>query len=46
MLAFVLIEAHTREPLLPLHIFASRTRVGVYLILLCLATAFFGFFFS
>lgn len=45
MIAFVLIEARTREPLLPLRIFANRTRAGVYLILLCLASAFFGFFF-
>ena len=45
LLAFVLIEARTREPLLPLRIFADRTRAGVYLILLCLAAAFFGFFF-
>jgi MFS family permease len=45
LLAFVLIEARTAEPLLPLRIFADRTRAGVYLILLCLAAAFFGFFF-
>jgi EmrB/QacA subfamily drug resistance transporter len=45
LVAFVLIEARTREPLLPLRIFADRTRAGVYLILLCLASAFFGFFF-
>ena len=45
LIAFVLIEARTREPLLPLRIFADRTRAGVYLILLCLASAFFGFFF-
>jgi EmrB/QacA subfamily drug resistance transporter len=45
LIAFVLIEARTAEPLLPLRIFADRTRAGVYLILLCLAAAFFGFFF-
>ena len=45
LIAFVLIEARTAEPLLPLRIFADRTRAGVYLILLCLASAFFGFFF-
>ena len=45
LIAFVLIEARTREPLLPLRIFADRTRAGVYLILLCLASAFFGLFF-
>jgi EmrB/QacA subfamily drug resistance transporter len=45
LVAFVLIEARTAEPLLPLRILADRTRAGVYLILLCLASAFFGFFF-
>jgi EmrB/QacA subfamily drug resistance transporter len=43
--AFVVIEAHTRQPLLPLWIFADRNRSGVYLILLCLASTFFGMFF-
>ena len=43
--AFVVIEARSRQPLLPLRIFASRNRAGVYLILLCLASAFFGMFF-
>jgi len=45
LLAFVVIEARTRQPLLPLWIFADRNRAGVYLILLCLATTFFGMFF-
>ena len=45
LLAFVAIEARTRQPLLPLWIFADRNRAGVYLILLCLATTFFGMFF-
>jgi EmrB/QacA subfamily drug resistance transporter len=45
LLAFVFIEARVRQPLLPLWIFADRNRSGVYLILLCLATAFFGMFF-
>jgi len=43
--AFLLIEARTAQPLLPLWIFANRNRAGVYLILLCLASTFFGMFF-
>jgi len=43
--AFLLIEARTTQPLLPLWIFANRNRAGVYLILLCLASTFFGMFF-
>jgi EmrB/QacA subfamily drug resistance transporter len=42
---FVAIEARTAQPLLPLWMFASRNRAGVYLILLCLAATFFGMFF-
>src|SRR5712672_2342123 len=45
IIAFVAIEARSRQPLLPLWIFASRNRTGVYLILLCLASTFFGMFF-
>jgi len=45
IIAFVAIEARSRQPLLPLRIFASRNRTGVYLILLCLASTFFGMFF-
>ncbi len=45
IVAFVVIEARSRQPLLPLWIFADRNRAGVYLILLCLASAFFGMFF-
>jgi EmrB/QacA subfamily drug resistance transporter len=45
LLAFVFIEARTRQPLLPLWIVADRNRAGVYLILLCLAATFFGMFF-
>jgi predicted MFS family arabinose efflux permease len=41
----VIIEARSRQPLLPLRIFADRNRAGVYLILLCLASTFFGMFF-
>src|SRR6185437_9306783 len=43
--AFLLIEARSAQPLLPLWIFANRNRTGVHLILLCLATTFFGMFF-
>jgi EmrB/QacA subfamily drug resistance transporter len=43
--AFLVIEARTAQPLLPLWIFANRNRAGVYLILLCLAATFFGMFF-
>ena len=45
IIAFVAIEARSRQPLPPLWIFASRNRTGVYLILLCLASTFFGMFF-
>jgi EmrB/QacA subfamily drug resistance transporter len=45
LLALVAIEARSRQPLLPLWIFADRNRAGVYLILLCLAGTFFGMFF-
>jgi len=43
--SFLLIEARSAQPLLPLWIFADRNRTGVYLILLCLASVFFGMFF-
>ena len=43
--AFALTEARSAQPLLPLWIFADRNRAGVYLILLCLASTFFGMFF-
>src|SRR5262249_3755611 len=43
--AFLLTEARSAQPLLPLWIFADRNRAGVYLILLCLASVFFGMFF-
>ncbi len=41
----MVIEARSKQPLLPLWIFADRNRAGVYLILLCLASTFFGMFF-
>jgi EmrB/QacA subfamily drug resistance transporter len=43
--AFAVIEARSAQPLLPLWIFTNRNRAGVYLILLCLASTFFGMFF-
>jgi predicted MFS family arabinose efflux permease len=45
LIAFVRIEARSEQPLLPLRLFSDRNRVGVYLILVCLASAFFGMFF-
>ncbi|MGN6793544.1 MAG: MFS transporter [Streptosporangiaceae bacterium] len=45
LLLFVVIESRSAQPLLPLWIFANRNRTGVYLILLCLASTFFGMFF-
>jgi hypothetical protein len=45
LIAFVVVEARSALPLLPLRIFADRNRAGVYLILLCLASTFFGMFF-
>jgi predicted MFS family arabinose efflux permease len=43
--AFVIIEARSRHPLMPLRILANRSRSGSYLIMLVLATAMFGLFF-
>jgi EmrB/QacA subfamily drug resistance transporter len=43
--AFFVIEAKTEEPLLPLRILRDRNRIGVYVMLLFLAAAFFGMFF-
>jgi len=45
LVAFVVIEARSAQPLLPLWIFASRARAGVYLVLVCLAAVFFAMFF-
>ncbi len=45
LVAFVAVEAASAQPLLPLWIFVDRNRAGVYLILLCLASTFFGMFF-
>jgi EmrB/QacA subfamily drug resistance transporter len=43
--AFVITEARSSHPLMPLHILANRSRSGSYLIMLVLATAMFGLFF-
>jgi EmrB/QacA subfamily drug resistance transporter len=43
--AFGFIEARSRHALMPLRLFANRSRTGAYLIMLFLATAMFGFFF-
>jgi EmrB/QacA subfamily drug resistance transporter len=42
LLAFVLIEARTAKPLMPLRIFANRNRSGAYLMMLCAATSAFS----
>lgn len=43
--AFVLVETRSREPLMPLSIFANRNRAGTYAMMLCIATAMFAMFF-
>ncbi|HYK68348.1 MAG TPA: MFS transporter [Streptosporangiaceae bacterium] len=43
--AFVVIEARSRNPLLPFRLFRSRDRSGAYLISLCVGTALLGMFF-
>jgi len=43
--SFVLIEARTKHPLLPLRIFRNRDRSGANLVMLCIGTAMFGLFF-
>ncbi|MET8506432.1 MFS transporter [Streptomyces sp. NPDC004787] len=45
LVAFVLIERRSRQPITPLHMFADRNRAGTYGIMLCLAAAIFGMFF-
>jgi EmrB/QacA subfamily drug resistance transporter len=42
---FVVIEARSENALMPLRIFASRSRSGAYLIMLLTSTAMFGLFF-
>ena len=43
--AFVIIESRSQNALMPLRIFANRSRSGAYLIMLLIATAMFGIFF-
>ncbi|MFI8826803.1 MFS transporter [Streptomyces sp. NPDC053431] len=45
LVAFILIERRSRQPITPLHMFADRNRAGTYGIMLCLAAAIFGMFF-
>ncbi len=45
LLTFIVVEARSRHALMPLRIFANRSRSGAYLIMLLLATAMFGIFF-
>ncbi len=45
LVAFVLVERRSRQPITPLHMFADRNRAGTYGIMLCLAAAIFGMFF-
>jgi len=42
---FVVIEARTRQPLMPLHLFRNRTRVGSYVVMLIVGAAIFAMFF-
>jgi EmrB/QacA subfamily drug resistance transporter len=43
--AFVVIEARTANPVMPLRLFTSRTRVGSYLVMLILGAAVFAMFY-
>ena len=43
--AFVLLERHQRDPMLPLELFRNRTYTGANLVLLLVALAMFGIFF-
>ncbi len=42
---FIIIEARSKDALMPLRIFRNRNRSGAYLIMLCVGTAMFGMFF-
>jgi EmrB/QacA subfamily drug resistance transporter len=42
---FIVIEANTANPLMPLRLFRSRTRVGSYLVMLIMGAAVFGMFY-
>ncbi|MEU9127700.1 MFS transporter [Kitasatospora sp. NPDC048540] len=45
ILAFVVIERRTDQPITPLHLFRNRNRTGGLIMMLCLAAAMFGIFF-
>ncbi|WP_441249985.1 MFS transporter [Kitasatospora sp. McL0602] len=45
VLAFLVIERRTAQPITPLHLFSNRNRTGGLVMMLCLAAAMFGIFF-
>lgn len=45
IVAFVVIERRTAQPITPLHLFRNRNRTGGLIMMLCLAAAMFGIFF-
>ncbi|MCX5384121.1 MFS transporter [Streptomyces sp. NBC_00083] len=45
LVAFVLVERRSQQPITPLHMFADRNRAGTYGIMLSLSAAIFGMFF-
>ncbi len=45
LVSFIVIEARSRHALMPLRIFANRSRSGAYITMLLIATAMFGIFF-
>jgi EmrB/QacA subfamily drug resistance transporter len=45
LIAFVLIEARSKQPLLPLRLFQDRTRVGAYVVMLITGAAVFAMFY-
>ena len=45
LIAFVVIEARSEQPLLPLRLFENRTRVGAYVVMLITGAAVFAMFY-
>ncbi|MGH9103914.1 MAG: MFS transporter [Acidimicrobiales bacterium] len=45
LVLFVAIETRSRQPLMPLRIFANRDRSGAYAVMLCIGAALFAMFF-
>ncbi len=45
LVSFVLVEARSSHPLLPMRVLADRNRSGALLIMLCVSTGLFGLFF-